>query len=241
MIKDLHDVVNIITKDSYLKSVLDFESYNCFGYAYKTIYVYPKEGRREKDWHEKQLVYFDHVEISVLNPRNIEISINVGLYVDRYISWEMLSKLIDPNVLRECIDTIYKYRELFQVKEDPNHWYSIYISGSKFPCIVGDYAQEKGVAYDVRVKCSDDFSLRHTRFESSSHLSRLEYKTECGSLWYIPDEGYSTSCTYDERDFINTLKNMVKSFDIRTILKKHKKDVKTALDKFLNVIESNLE
>ena len=34
---------------------------------------------------------------------------------------------------------------------------------------------------------------------------------------------------------------MVKSFDIRTILKKHEKDVKTALDKFLNVIESNLE
>lgn len=245
MIKDLNDVVNIITKDSYLKSVLDFESRNCFGYAYKKVYIYPKEERWKKDWYENQLVYFDSVEISVLDPRNIKIGVDVDRYVNGYISGEMLSKLIDPVTLSDCVNAIYKYKELFQVKESPDQVYSIRISGSKFPCIVVDYEQEKGVAYDVLVTCSEDFSLRYTRFESSPHfsphLSKLGYETECGGLGYIPGEGYRTSCTYDEHDFLTTLKNMVKSFDIRTVLKKHETDVKTALDKFLNVIESNLE
>ena len=177
MIKDLSDVVNIITKDSYLNSVLDFESYNCFGYGYKAIYIFPKEERSEK-----QFVDFKRIEISVLDPRNIKIGVDIDRYVDRYISWEMLSELIDPTALSECVDTIYNYKKFFQVKEHPNQWYSICISGSKFPCITGSYGQEKGVVYDMRVKCSENFSLRHIRFESSSHLSSIEYETECGSL-----------------------------------------------------------
>lgn len=88
---------------------------------------------------------------------------------------------------------------------------------------------------DARLFCDNDFSLWCVKRPGSEpHFGITNHDAEELSA------GSSIVTTCDESDFIDKFKAFLKPLEIEPFIAKHKRDAKEVLDKFLDVIESNI-
>lgn len=149
--------------------------------------------------------------------------------------------MINPDILAECANTVYEYKDLFQVGVyELSGASSFRIEGIEFPhlAVTADSGQVKYVI----LWCSDTFALEYRpglssqRYTSNGSFHIINKDTHGAALGGVKLQELPS----DEQEFVDTLTRILKAFEIEPFVEKHSQDAKAALDEFLSVIDSHL-
>lgn len=226
MIKNLIEAFNLIRDDPYLNSVLNNPQY--YRARDNHLLMRVRSGFPAK-------VFPEFLDIALTSgAEKIRVSLPFDCYVCR-VTEEVFSKLIDPRLFVECVNTLFEYKDLFQLAETSSDELKLRSYSSAYPVVV--YAEPVSRQFiDTELSCDSAFSIRCIKLPTGkSDFYIIDY----GATALNKGSGIVTTC--DKHDFIDKLTAFLKPFEIESFIAKHEYDAKEALDKLLSVIESNLD
>lgn len=178
-------------------------------------------------------VFPEWLDITLIpSTEKLKVSLPHDSYVCR-VTEEVFSKLIDPRLFVECVNTLFEYKDLFHLAETSSGELILRSDNSDYPFAVYTEAVSRQ-SVDAWLFCNKTFFLRcvkRSTGESDFYIANR------GAVALFAGSGIVTTC--DEYDFINKLTAFLKPLEIEPFIARHEHDAKEALDKLLSVVESN--